>query len=687
MSFLQPFLLIGLPLAMLPVIIHLINRHRHQTVNWAAMMFLFDARKMNRGMARLRQVLILAMRVIAVAMLIFAASRPLSGGWLALSGGNADTIILLLDRSSSMELQILETGESKRSAALTKLTDLISKTGNGSEIVLIDSATLTPTIIPDTSVLADLPQTAPTDTAADIPGLLQVAVDYLTTNESGRTDIWLASDQRQSDWKPSSGQWQSLRTDLVAGDAVRLFLLNFPETESSNLSISTSNVQRQNGPEGMQLMLDLSIQRTISNDDIEALTIPVEFTINGTRTVQEMTITGSELVRLGHIIPLGNGAENGWGRVDLPADDNLLDNTGFFVFDEPAARKTVIISEDTATIEAITAAAASPVDPAASYDAVGITPDKAAEIPWQDTALLFWHAAVPSAESTMGALLRQHVASGRSLVFLPPLEDETGSDNPVFGFEWKEWLSASKESLGIGWWRTESGLLANTQNGDPLPAGDLKLFKSRLFSGDGQALLKATSGEPVISELITDSAGTSVGSLYAWGTLPRTDHSTLATDGIAFFIMVHRALEAGANAVSGAQFRQTAPDALPSGDTVIAALSSASDDNFLAAGLRSGAYQVTPRQAEPYFVALNRPDSEDSLKLVSTEALTPLLEGVDYRQIDDELGSGSSLAAEVWRAFLIAMALALIAEAALCVPARPKPQETPVGLAPPNPVK
>ena len=78
MSFLQPLLLIGLPLALLPLIIHLIHRHRHRTVEWAAMLFLIDARKMNKGMARLRQILILAMRVVAVAMLIFAASLLLA---------------------------------------------------------------------------------------------------------------------------------------------------------------------------------------------------------------------------------------------------------------------------------------------------------------------------------------------------------------------------------------------------------------------------------------------------------------------------------------------------------------------------------------------------------------------------------------------------------------------------------
>src|SRR5437868_10623957 len=104
MSFLQPLLLVGLPLAALPIIIHLINQRRYQTIRWAAMMFLLAANKMSRGYARLRQWLIKAFRMLAIAALIFAVSRPLAGGWLGLTaGGRADTTIILLDRSPSMQ--------------------------------------------------------------------------------------------------------------------------------------------------------------------------------------------------------------------------------------------------------------------------------------------------------------------------------------------------------------------------------------------------------------------------------------------------------------------------------------------------------------------------------------------------------------------------------------------------------
>src|SRR5439155_9899397 len=75
MTFLQPMLLIALPLVALPIVIHLINQRRYQTIRWAAMIFLLAANRMSRGYAELRQWLILLFRTLAVGTLVFAVSR------------------------------------------------------------------------------------------------------------------------------------------------------------------------------------------------------------------------------------------------------------------------------------------------------------------------------------------------------------------------------------------------------------------------------------------------------------------------------------------------------------------------------------------------------------------------------------------------------------------------------------
>ena len=129
MSFLQPWMLWALPLVLLPILIHLINRYRHNSVPWGAMMFLVSAKRMNQGMARIRYVLIMLLRMLAIAVLIFAVGRPLATGGLAGLGGMPDATIVLLDRSASMETKDLQTGQSRRSTALVKLADLLLPNG------------------------------------------------------------------------------------------------------------------------------------------------------------------------------------------------------------------------------------------------------------------------------------------------------------------------------------------------------------------------------------------------------------------------------------------------------------------------------------------------------------------------------------------------------------------------------
>src|SRR5690606_18119909 len=159
-------------------------------------------------------------------------------------GGKADTLLVLLDRSASMEQRNLETGESKRSVALDRIAKLIETTGHRGEIVLIDSATLMPTLLSDAQALPDLAESAPTTSSADLPALLRQALHYLSTQESGRTDLWILSDLQQADWNPSSGEWESIRTELAARETVRLFLLTYPEEARDNVSVAVRGAKR-----------------------------------------------------------------------------------------------------------------------------------------------------------------------------------------------------------------------------------------------------------------------------------------------------------------------------------------------------------------------------------------------------------------------------------------------------------
>ncbi len=67
----------GLWLVGVPVLIHLINMLRHQRVEWAAMEFLLQSQKKHRTWVILKQLLLLLLRMAAIALVVLALAQPL----------------------------------------------------------------------------------------------------------------------------------------------------------------------------------------------------------------------------------------------------------------------------------------------------------------------------------------------------------------------------------------------------------------------------------------------------------------------------------------------------------------------------------------------------------------------------------------------------------------------------------
>jgi hypothetical protein len=67
-------------------------------------------------------------------------------------------------------------------------------------------------------------------------------------------------------------------------------------------------------------------------------------------------------------------------------------------------------------------------------------------------------------------------------------------------------------------------------------------------------------------------------------------------------------------------------------------------------------------------LAVNRPAAEDQARVLADEKVQELFRGLDFARVDDQAGSLGSLIREIWRLFLASMIIALIVEAALCLP-------------------
>lgn len=659
MSFLQPWLLVALPLAALPIIIHLINQRRYQTIRWAAMMFLLAANRMSRGYARIRQWLILAFRVLAVAVLIFAISRPLASGWLGLTaGGRPDTTIVLLDRSPSMQQSRGGVGGSKLETARQQMARTMQTLGSA-HWVLIDSATASPREYDSPQALVQSPAAEPVSASADLPAMLQAAHDYIQTNKSGRTEIWICSDLRQNDWNADSGRWQSLRDafrDFPQG--VRFHLLAYPQMATGNVAVRITSVRRTQTGEGAELLVSLKLTRE-GNDDSRT-SVPVHFEIEGARSELTLEMDGPQYELKDHRISLESSRERGWGKVSIPADANPADNDFYFAFDKPVPRKTLIVADDPLAARPLQLAAAISPDPAVACTAEIIETDRLPAVDWNEISLLLWQAPLPDGEQ--GRIVREFIERGGYAIFFPARVP--GSDE-LFGVRWRQWTEPPEE-IPIENWRSDQDLLAHTLSGAGLPVGKLQIRRYCGLEGEMTSLATVRGGATLLGRAVTERGGA-----YFCATTTAPGDSSLAVDGVAFYIMVQRALARGA-AVLGNTRQLIAGDAAGADSADWQRIAGADQGLSTEYAYHRGVYASGER-----LFAVNRDVAEDQAAVLADVRVSDLFRGLDFARVDDEAGSIASLVQEIWRAFLACMIVALIVEAALCLPRLLRPAGVP----------
>src|SRR5437899_12775593 len=105
MNFLHPWAIaLGLAAAGLPVLVHWLTRPRPVRLPLSTIRFVREALKQKRARHRLRDILILLLRGLAVLLLAWAVARPLLGTrpLIGAEEGGSAVRVVILDVSQSM---------------------------------------------------------------------------------------------------------------------------------------------------------------------------------------------------------------------------------------------------------------------------------------------------------------------------------------------------------------------------------------------------------------------------------------------------------------------------------------------------------------------------------------------------------------------------------------------------------
>lgn len=644
MTFLQPIVLYGLPLILVPVLIHLFNRLRHRPMPWAAMMFLRSATRKSTRYARLRQWLVLLLRVLAVLGLVVALSRPLAGGWMGWMASTApDTILVLLDRSSSMEARDPGGAQSKRQQSLELISRAAKELEQHSRLVLLDSVTLEATEIAPVGSLLDHPRTRPSGTACDMPSLMQAALDWLSKSQPGAVELWIVSDLQMSNWQPENERWPAMVSSLAAMPQlarVRLLALNQEPSGNRSLAIGQALRRRLGPKESLELILE------VTGMPAGVETVPLSLLVDGVPSQLNVKLE-SQSLRYQHRIPLEQGDRGGWGRVSLPADSNPQDNESWFVYG-PRPQSLVAVKADDALTGRILELAAAP-HPGDSNQATRVLlPNALENEDWDACALILWQGNPPTGE--VEQRLKKSVESGAVLVRFPP--GQPAAWEPGGWGETKE--EPKEQPMRIGKWLDEDGPLANSEEGLSLPLDELSVWKRQAILGQHQVLAFFADGAPLFTRRALER-----GYLFYCATLPRPDWSDLQ-DGAVLVPMLDRLRALGSqrfsSGLTSACGRPLPPSAAGSWKSIEGG---GGEDPFS----QPGVYRSGDR-----WLAVNRPAAEDMPESLDVARVRALMPGLSLQTFEEKRSGLASTPSELWRWFLAIMLVCLLAEAILILP-------------------
>lgn len=230
MAFLAPAFLIGLLAALIPIAIHLIRRERPPKVVFGSIRFLKNTPKKLILFQQLQQWLLLLLRSLLIALLVFAFARPLLNQSLArFLDADPHSMVLVLDATMSMGVgRVFD-------SAMGRADDFVDALESGDEaaIVILDER---PRVLSDfTADTASLRRAlSAIDGAsfgsASLSAGLALADELLSSARFENRSITLVSDFQASAAQSIDGSWK-----LSAG--VSLETQDVGEDQTSNLSI------------------------------------------------------------------------------------------------------------------------------------------------------------------------------------------------------------------------------------------------------------------------------------------------------------------------------------------------------------------------------------------------------------------------------------------------------------------
>ena len=299
MTFLNPLLLLaGLGVA-LPILAHLLNRHRVQHTPWAAMQFLNRNVRVRSRQLRLRDLLLLCLRCLALIFLVLAIARPAWRDGMAswIPGEPRAGVVIGLDASFSMDHGGKDASRFRRALDQVEIISEHIQPGDPVSLILLggEDEVVIRNMAFDRERFRDILQktkAAPVELDLDrVPKRLKELAEDM---EAHQKEVYFITDVQARDWRQSSARFQEALADLR--NRAEVFLVPVPG-DSANLAVTdldlvsgvlrkgtTARYQATVKNYGTDPVANVEVQCRVEGVQIDSKTIPL-VTAGGSETV------------------------------------------------------------------------------------------------------------------------------------------------------------------------------------------------------------------------------------------------------------------------------------------------------------------------------------------------------------------------------------------------------------------
>ena len=335
MSFLNPFLLFGSVALAIPVLIHLVRKEKSEIIPFSSLMFLLKVPKRSIRQQKMKNLLLMALRLLILALLVGAFARPFmtQAAKPILNAASNSGTVLMLDTSYSMQYG---NNFDKMKAEARKQIDSMRATDRMAIVAFNEDAYIAAPPTSDKNALK-----AAVDT---LEPSLQATRYYEAFTLADRVLSGFAGDQKRlvviSDFQRNG--WNRSSRESVIGTDVKTEAINLAVKDWTNVGIDSVSVEPSTS--FARTYMGRLIVRVHNYGKDKPVDVPVSVTLNDKEVGKKTVTVSANSTALAEFTDFDLLLGFSKGKIHIATDDPLkVDNDFSFVIERREKLKVLVV--------------------------------------------------------------------------------------------------------------------------------------------------------------------------------------------------------------------------------------------------------------------------------------------------------------------------------------------------------